>query len=42
MIVRTNGDSVTLRLKNKRTSTIRIATLSEADQDFVKEWLATQ
>lgn len=41
-IVRATADQVTLRLKSKRTATIKISTLSDADQGYVRKWLAGQ
>lgn len=41
-IVRANSLVVTLRLQNKRTATVKIKTLSKADQEYVKSWLADQ
>ena len=39
-IVRASTTKVTLRLKNKRTSTIPLTKLSEEDRKFVAAWLA--
>lgn len=41
-IVRATATTVTLRMNNTRTATIKIATLSEKDQEYVTEWLADQ
>lgn len=41
-IVRADSTNVTLRLENKHTATVKIATLSEEDQAFVASWLAEQ
>lgn len=39
-IVRATSKTVTLRLQNKRTTTIKLDTLSAADQEHVAAWLA--
>ena len=41
-IIRADSTNVTLRLENKHTATVKIATLSEEDQAFVASWLAEQ
>ena len=41
-IVRATATEVTLRLRNRRSATIRIASLQEADQVYVRKWLADQ
>lgn len=41
-IVRATANEVTLRMTNKRTATVKIASLSEIDQVYVRKWLATQ
>ncbi len=41
-IVRANATEVTLRMTNKRTATVKITTLSELDQAYVRKWLASQ
>ena len=41
-IVRANANEVTLRMTNKRTATVKIASLSEIDQVYVRKWLANQ
>jgi len=39
-IARATATTVTLRLRNERTATIPLSTLSKPDQAYVKEWLA--
>ena len=41
-IVRVSATEVTLRMANKRTATVKIASLSEIDQTYIRKWLAAQ
>ncbi len=41
-IVRASANEVTLRMKNSRTATVKISSLSEIDQVYVRKWLANQ
>lgn len=41
-IVKADATSVTLKLPNGGTPVVKLASLSQADQDFVKKWLTEQ
>ncbi|MES2705324.1 MAG: hypothetical protein V4726_01860 [Verrucomicrobiota bacterium] len=41
-IVKADAVNVTLKLANGSTPTVKLSTLSRADQDFVKKWLTEQ
>ena len=41
-IVRSSASEVTLRMVNQRTATIKISSLSEIDQIYVRKWLEAQ
>ncbi len=41
-IVRASASEVTLRMVNQRTATVKISSLSEIDQTYIRKWLAAQ
>ena len=41
-IVRASATEVTLRMVNQRTATVKISSLSEIDQAYVRKWVISQ